>query len=245
MAAAYSSARVNPARNSWHAPGMQAVPNSLSLALGPVGVLIRTWWTPASRSSCPHRQGGRWYGWECSIARNPAAAAPARLSSSAARCTASSGSTEAEGLAHGTVGFVVVLDASIVNIALPSIGRGLHFSLANLSWVVNAYVLTFGGFLLLGGRIAELLGRRRIFTVGLVVFSLASLAGGLAQNQAWLIAARAIQGLGAALLASAALSLVTATFREGSERNKNSPTGMRVALVSLLMVGCLLLLLCV
>ena len=77
--------------------------------------------------------------------------------------------------------FVVVLDASIVNIALPSIGRGLHFSLANLSWVVNAYVLTFGGFLLLGGRIADLLGRRRIFTVGLVVFSLASLAGGLAQ----------------------------------------------------------------
>ncbi|HEY2596721.1 MAG TPA: MFS transporter, partial [Chloroflexota bacterium] len=116
--------------------------------------------------------------------------------------------------------FVVVLDASIVNIALPSIGRGLHFSLANLSWVVNAYVLTFGGFLLLGGRIADLFGRRRIFTVGLVVFSVASLAGGLAQNQAWLIAARAIQGLGAALLAPAALSLVTATFREGSERNK-------------------------
>ena len=116
--------------------------------------------------------------------------------------------------------FVVVLDASIVNIALPSIGRGLHFSLANLSWVVNAYVLTFGGFLLLGGRIADLLGRRRIFTIGLGVFSLASLAGGLAQNEAWLIGARAIQGLGAALLAPAALSLVTATFREGAERNK-------------------------
>jgi EmrB/QacA subfamily drug resistance transporter len=116
--------------------------------------------------------------------------------------------------------FVVVLDASIVNIALPSIGRGLHFSLANLSWVVNAYVLTFGGFLLLGGRIADLLGRRRVFTVGLGVFSLASLAGGLAQSEASLIAARAIQGLGAAMLAPAALSLVTATFREGSERNK-------------------------
>ena len=116
--------------------------------------------------------------------------------------------------------FVVVLDASIVNIALPSIGRGLHFSLVNLSWVVNAYVLTFGGFLLLGGRIADLFGRRRVFTAGLAVFSLASLAGGLAQTEAWLIAARAIQGLGAALLAPAALSLVTATFTEGAERNK-------------------------
>ncbi|HJS97000.1 MAG TPA: MFS transporter, partial [Solirubrobacteraceae bacterium] len=116
--------------------------------------------------------------------------------------------------------FVVVLDASIVNIALPSIGRGLGISLANLSWVVNAYVLTFGGFLLLGGRIADLLGRRLIFTVGLGVFSLASLLGGLAQSELWLIAARAIQGLGAALLAPAALSLVTAIFREGAERNR-------------------------
>ena len=116
--------------------------------------------------------------------------------------------------------FVVVLDASIVNIALPSIGRGLRFSLANLSWVVNAYVLTFGGFLLLGGRIADLLGRRRVFVIGLVLFVLASMAGGLAQSAGWLIGARAIQGLGAALLAPAALSLVTATFREGSERNR-------------------------
>src|SRR5215475_14470688 len=109
--------------------------------------------------------------------------------------------------------FVVVLDASIVNIALPSIGRGLNISLANLSWVVNAYVLTFGGFLLLGGRIADLLGRRLIFTVGLGVFSLASLLGGLAQSELWLIAARAIQGLCAALLAPAALSLVILFFR--------------------------------
>ena len=116
--------------------------------------------------------------------------------------------------------FVVVLDASIVNIALPSIGRGLHISLANLSWVVNAYVLTFGGFLLLGGRIADLLGRRLIFTLGLGVFSLASLLGGLAQSELWLIGARAIQALGAALLAPAALSLVTAIFREGAERNR-------------------------
>jgi EmrB/QacA subfamily drug resistance transporter len=116
--------------------------------------------------------------------------------------------------------FVVILDASIVNIALPSIGRGLHISLANLSWVVNAYVLTFGGFLLLGGRIADLLGRRLIFMVGLGVFSAASLLGGLAQSELWLIGARAVQGLGAALLAPAALSLVTSTFREGAERNR-------------------------
>ena len=116
--------------------------------------------------------------------------------------------------------FVVILDASIVNIALPSIGRGLHISLASLSWVVNAYVLTFGGFLLLGGRIADLVGRRLIFMVGLGVFSAASLLGGLAQSELWLIGARAVQGLGAALLAPAALSLVTSIFREGAERNR-------------------------
>src|SRR3954469_24755201 len=102
--------------------------------------------------------------------------------------------------------FVVVLDASIVNVALPSIGRGLEFSPDNLSWVVNAYTLFFGGFLLLGGRLADLLGRRRIFMAGLLVFGLASLAGGLAQSEGWLIAARAVQGLGAALLSPAALS---------------------------------------
>jgi EmrB/QacA subfamily drug resistance transporter len=119
-----------------------------------------------------------------------------------------------------TAEFMVILDASIVTIALPSIGHGLHFSLANLSWVINAYVLTFGGFLLLGGRIADLLGRRLLFIVGLGVFSAASLVGGLAQSEAWLIGARAIQGLGAALLAPAALSLVTSIFQEGSDRNK-------------------------
>src|SRR5881397_1625324 len=94
--------------------------------------------------------------------------------------------------------FVVVLDASIVNVALPSIGQALDFSQDNLSWVVNAYTLTFGGFLLLGGRLADVLGRRRMFMGGLVLFSLASLAGGLAQSEVWLIAARAVQGLGAA-----------------------------------------------
>src|ERR1043166_1518279 len=116
--------------------------------------------------------------------------------------------------------FVVVLDASIVNVALPTIGRELHFSESNLPWVVNAYVLTFGGFLLLGGRAADLLGRRRVFISGLVLFALASLAGGLAQSEGWLITARAVQGLGAAIISPAALSIVTTTFAEGAERNK-------------------------
>jgi EmrB/QacA subfamily drug resistance transporter len=118
-----------------------------------------------------------------------------------------------------TAQFVVVLDASIVNVALPSIGRDLHFSQDDLSWVVNAYTLFFGGFLLLGGRLADLLGRRRMFIGGMVLFAGASLAGGLAQSELWLIVARAVQGLGAALVSPAALSIVTTTFREGSERN--------------------------
>src|SRR5205823_11215556 len=113
--------------------------------------------------------------------------------------------------------FVVVLDASIVNVALPSIQRALDFSASNLQWVVNAYTLTFGGFLLLGGRAADLFGRRRVFVGGLVLFSLASLAGGLAQSEGWLIAARAVQGLGAAIVSPAALSIVTTTFAEGAE----------------------------
>jgi EmrB/QacA subfamily drug resistance transporter len=116
--------------------------------------------------------------------------------------------------------FVVVLDAAIVNVALPSIGEDLAFSQDNLSWVVNAYVLTFGGFLLLGGRLADLLGRRRVFMFGLVLFALASLAGGFATSEGWLIGARAVQGLGAAILSPAALSIVTTTFRDGAERNK-------------------------
>jgi EmrB/QacA subfamily drug resistance transporter len=116
--------------------------------------------------------------------------------------------------------FVVVLDASIVNVALPTIGEALDFSQGNLAWVVNAYVLTFGGFLLLGGRIADLLGRRRVFMGGLVLFALASLAGGLAQSEGQLIVARAVQGLGGAILSPAALSIVTTTFRDGAERNR-------------------------
>ncbi len=116
--------------------------------------------------------------------------------------------------------FVIVIDASIVNVALPTIGSHLHFSRDDLSWVVNAYTLAFGGFLMLGGRMADLLGRRRMFMLGLIVFSLASLAGGLAQSEEWLIAARAIQGLGAAIVSPAALSIITTTFAEGEERNR-------------------------
>jgi EmrB/QacA subfamily drug resistance transporter len=116
--------------------------------------------------------------------------------------------------------FVVVLDASIVNVALPSIGRDLQFSQDDLSWVVNSYTLFFGGFLLLGGRMADLLGRRRLFVAGLVLFALASLAGGLSTSPGMLIAARAVQGLGAALLSPAALSLITVIFAEGAERNR-------------------------
>jgi EmrB/QacA subfamily drug resistance transporter len=116
--------------------------------------------------------------------------------------------------------FVVVLDASIVNVALPTIGTALDFSESSLPWVVNAYVLTFGGFLLLGGRMADLLGRRRIFMGGLILFALASLAGGLATNSGQLVAARAVQGLGAAILSPAALSIVATTFRDGAERNR-------------------------
>jgi EmrB/QacA subfamily drug resistance transporter len=116
--------------------------------------------------------------------------------------------------------FIVVLDASIVNVALPSIGEGLNFSQANLAWVVNAYVLTFGGFLLLGGRMADLLGRRRVFISGLLLVAAASLAAGFADTEGQLIAARAAQGLGAAIISPAALSIVTTTFSDGAERNK-------------------------
>ncbi len=116
--------------------------------------------------------------------------------------------------------FVVVLDASIVNVALPSIGKDLKIDNDSLSWVINAYTLVFGGFLLLGGRLADLVGRKRLFMIGLVLFGFASLLGGLASNEGQLIAARALQGLGGALLSPAALSILTNTFREGSERNR-------------------------
>ena len=116
--------------------------------------------------------------------------------------------------------FMVVLDVAIVNVALPSIARDLHFSREDLQWVITAYALTFGGFLLLGGRCADLLGRRRVFMAGLAIFTFGSLACGLAQSDTWLIIARAAQGFGAAVLTPAALSIITTTFTEGSERNK-------------------------
>jgi EmrB/QacA subfamily drug resistance transporter len=118
-----------------------------------------------------------------------------------------------------TVQFMVVLDVAIVNVALPSIQTDLGFSQENLQWVISAYALLFGGFLLLGGRAADLLGRRRVFLAGLVVFTVASLLSGLAWSEGALIGSRALQGLGSAIISPAALSILTTTFPEGSERN--------------------------
>jgi EmrB/QacA subfamily drug resistance transporter len=116
--------------------------------------------------------------------------------------------------------FMVVLDATIVNVALPAIKSDLHFSDANLQWVVNGYTLLFGGFLLLGGRAADLFGRRNLFVAGVTLFSAASLVNGLAASEEMLIGARAAQGLGAALMSPAALAVITSTFAEGAERTK-------------------------
>jgi EmrB/QacA subfamily drug resistance transporter len=116
--------------------------------------------------------------------------------------------------------FVVVLDATIVNVALPSIGRSLHASTSELSWVVSAYILAFGGLLMLGGRLADLFGRRRLFIGGLILFGLASFAGGLSTSIGELITFRAIEGAGAAMLAPAARSIVVTLFEEGPERSK-------------------------
>src|SRR5437667_1702175 len=115
--------------------------------------------------------------------------------------------------------FMVVLDVAIVNVALPSIKTDLHFTQESLQWVVTAYAIIFGGALLLGGRIADLLGRRRLFMAGLTLFTVSSLLDGLAWSEGSLIGFRALQGLGAALLSPAALSILTTTFREGRERN--------------------------
>src|SRR5205809_3681337 len=117
------------------------------------------------------------------------------------------------------VQFMVVLDIAIVNVALPSIKVDLGFSQENLQWVISAYALVFGGFLLLGGRAADLLGRKRIFLAGIIVFTLSSLLAGLAWSEASLIGARAFQGLGAAIITPAALSILSTTFVEGRERN--------------------------
>ncbi|HXQ55605.1 MAG TPA: MFS transporter, partial [Actinomycetes bacterium] len=115
---------------------------------------------------------------------------------------------------------MVVLDATIVNIALPQMQQALGFSTTSLSWVLNAYTLTFGGLLLLGGRAGDILGRRRVFIAGILLFSLASFLGGLATSSGWLLAARALQGVGAAIAAPTALSLITTNFAEGQARNR-------------------------
>ncbi len=117
------------------------------------------------------------------------------------------------------VQFLDVVDSSITNVAFPSIQHALRFSQQNLQWVASGYLLTYGGFLLLGGRLADLVGRRRVLVTGLIVFGTCSLGAGLAQSEGALIAARLLQGIGAALMAPAALSILTTTFREGSDRN--------------------------
>lgn len=119
-----------------------------------------------------------------------------------------------------TAQLMVILDGTIVNVALPSMQQALGFSTTGLAWVVNAYTLAFGAFLLLGGRLGDVLGRRRMFVVGLVVFAGASLLGGLAPNGELLLAARAVQGIGAAITAATTLSLITTAFAEGPERNR-------------------------
>jgi EmrB/QacA subfamily drug resistance transporter len=113
---------------------------------------------------------------------------------------------------------MIILDMTVVNIALPSIARGLDFSTAGLSWVLNAYTLTFGGLLLLGGRAGDILGRRRVFVAGIILFTAASLAGGLAQSAGWLLAARAAQGVGGAIASPAVLAMIAASFADGRER---------------------------
>jgi EmrB/QacA subfamily drug resistance transporter len=141
--------------------------------------------------------------------------------------TSQAGTTESNGrrlggalLVIATAQLMVVLDASIVNVALPHIQAALGFSGSGLEWVVNAYALALGGLLLLGGRAGDLLGRRRMFVVGLLLFSAASLAGGLATSQAWLLAARAVQGAGGAIVAPTALALIATTFPEGPRRSR-------------------------
>ena len=119
-----------------------------------------------------------------------------------------------------TAQLMVVLDATIVNVALPHIQQALGFSGSGLEWVVNAYAVTFGGLLLLGGRAGDILGRRRVFVFGLLLFSAASLVGGFATSQAWLLTARAVQGVGGAVIAPTALALITTNFPEGGERNR-------------------------
>ena len=154
----------------------------------------------------------------------PPAREVSTAAASPATVTPSSGApTRRLGLALAVIAtaqLMVVLDVTIVNVALPHIQRSLGFSGSNLEWVVNAYTLAFGGLMLLGGRSGDLLGRRRIFIAGILLFSLASLLGGFATDQAWLLGARFIQGAGAAMAAPTALSLIAVTFPEGPRRNR-------------------------
>src|SRR3954453_4221662 len=119
-----------------------------------------------------------------------------------------------------SVAFLDFVDASIVNVALPSIRRDLGFSVQDLQWIPSGYLITYGGFMLLGGRLADLLGRRRILVAGTVLIGISSLIGGFAQSSGVLVAARLSQGIGAAMMLPAALSILTTTFKEGSDRNK-------------------------
>ena len=148
-------------------------------------------------------------------------ASPARAAAPAAR--PSPEPARLHGLALAlilTAAFMVVLDFSIVNVALPSIETELGFPADAVQWIITAYAIAFGGLLILGGRAADLFGRRRMFIAGLLVFSAASLAGGLAHDPVLLVAARLVQGAGAALVAPAALSLITTGFAEGPQRNR-------------------------
>lgn len=127
------------------------------------------------------------------------------------------------GIALGVIAtaqLMIVLDATIVNVALPQMQKDLGFSSTDLSWVLNAYTLTFGGLLLLGGRAGDILGRRRVFIFGIALFAFASLLGGFAQSQAWLLSCRALQGIGGAIASPTALALITTNFEEGPERNR-------------------------
>src|SRR5580658_3884300 len=135
--------------------------------------------------------------------------------------------------------FMVVLDVSIVNVALPSIGRDLHYSPTGLQWVVNAYVLTFAGFLLLGGRAADLFGQRRVYLSGMVLFTVASLAGGIATDSAWLTAARAVQGIAGAVLSPATLTIIITTFSAGrrARRGGRLDPGRRAHLGAVVALG--------
>jgi len=160
-------------------------------------------------------------------ATTPDTGQPAREVSTAAASSAAGTSTGSPprrlGLALAVIAtaqLMVVLDATIVNVALPHIQNALHFSGTNLEWVVNAYALAFGGLLLLGGRSGDLLGRRRVFIFGILLFSIASLLGGLATSQEWLLTARVLQGVGGAFAAPTALSLIAVTFPEGPPRNR-------------------------